>query len=218
MIQVDLSKYSKNGILTDVGFAFESFVKELLDKNNYKAEKTKKCQDQGVDIVAKKDNVKYAIQCKYVTGQVGNKAIQEVYAGKTYYGCDRAVVLTNSTFTNSAKELADKLNVLLWDELTLKNLMKECGYEINRPFGYKKRLKNSELRAIKAKYVEERYQQILKLRNNGIKRKEIIGKNVSCSNGKTYAITKKMYDNALRWKNDNYPDIVARSTKLNSVN
>ena len=37
--------------------------------------------DQGVDILAEKDEIRYAIQCKSYKGELSNKPIQEVYAG-----------------------------------------------------------------------------------------------------------------------------------------
>jgi hypothetical protein len=46
---------------------------------------------------------------------VGNDAIQQAYAGMTYYGLDRAAVLTNQTFTSPAETLAEETDVELWD-------------------------------------------------------------------------------------------------------
>ena len=73
--------------------------------------------DQGVDITASKGGKKYGIHCKYYEGTVGNKAVQEVYAGIAYYGCDIAMVITNSTFSKSAVELASRLNVILQENI-----------------------------------------------------------------------------------------------------
>ena len=70
---------------------------------------------RGVDIIAHKHRKKYGIQCKYYSYPVGNKAVQEAYAGANFYDCDKAMVMTNLTFTRSATELAQKLEVELWD-------------------------------------------------------------------------------------------------------
>ncbi len=75
--------------------------------------------DQGVDILARHKGERYAIQCKYYSRPVGNHAVQEAFAGARYYGCDHGVVLTNSTFTPAAVELADSTGVLLWPENAL---------------------------------------------------------------------------------------------------
>lgn len=71
--------------------------------------------DQGVDIIATKDGLRYAIQCKRYTSDLGNTPVQEVYAGKAMYRCHIAAVITNRYFTPSAKELASVNGVLLWD-------------------------------------------------------------------------------------------------------
>ncbi len=73
--------------------------------------------DQGIDIIAYKVGTKYGVQCKYYTGTVGNKAVQEAYAGAAYYGCVIAMVITNSTLSRSASALAKELNVEIWERV-----------------------------------------------------------------------------------------------------
>ena len=98
------------------GHKFEyKCAKMLRRKGFHHVEVTKKSGDQGVDILAYKGFSKYAIQCKYYSYPVGNKAVQEAYAGANFYDCDKAMVMTNLTFTRSATELAQKLEVELWD-------------------------------------------------------------------------------------------------------
>ncbi|WP_244323956.1 restriction endonuclease [Enterococcus casseliflavus] len=80
---------------------------------------TKAFGDQGIDVIASKNGCKHGIQCKRWKNKVGNKAVQEVYAGIGYYSLDKAIVLTNSYFTESAKQLAAKLDVELWDRSKL---------------------------------------------------------------------------------------------------
>ena len=88
------------------GYQFEEQCAIILKRKHFsKIEVTKSSGDQGVDIIAYKHRKKYGIQCKYYTYPVGNKAVQEAYAGSKFYGCDVAVVMTNNTFTKSAKEL-----------------------------------------------------------------------------------------------------------------
>ena len=71
--------------------------------------------DQGADILFSHKGVRVAVQAKRYSGSVGNKAVQEVHAAKGYYKCSRAWVVTNSTFTASAKSLARQLDVRLVD-------------------------------------------------------------------------------------------------------
>ena len=82
------------------GLQFEHRCAELLRYRGFhKVAVTKGSGDQGVDILAQKNGIKYGIQCKYYSYPVGNKAIQEAYAGADFYDCDVAMVMTNSTFT-----------------------------------------------------------------------------------------------------------------------
>lgn len=110
------------------GHAFEYFCADLLRKNDFTdVSVTKGSGDQGVDILATKGGIKYAIQCKNYASALGNTPVQEVSAGKLFYNCHVGVVLTNSTFTSSAIALANATGVLLWDRNVLSDLMKvEC--------------------------------------------------------------------------------------------
>ena len=87
------------------GLQFEHRCAELLRYRGFhKVTVTKGSGDQGIDILAQKNGLKYGIQCKYYSHPVGNKAIQEA-----------AMVMTNNTFTRAARELAEKLEVELWE-------------------------------------------------------------------------------------------------------
>lgn len=98
------------------GHEYEHVCAKKLKKQGFTNVKvTKGSGDQGIDIIAHKDGKKYGIQCKYYSSPVGNWAVQEAFAGSRYYDCDYAVVMTNTTFTKSAKELANKIGVELWE-------------------------------------------------------------------------------------------------------
>lgn len=102
------------------GHDFERWCAELLKKCGYiDVEVTKGSGDQGMDVVAKKDEIRYAIQCKCYSSKLGNKPVQEVYAGKQMYNCQVGAVMTNNSFTSGAIELAEKTGVLLWDRKKL---------------------------------------------------------------------------------------------------
>lgn len=102
------------------GHQFEQYCADLLIKNGFtQVEVTKASGDFGIDVLAEKDDVTYAIQCKYYTDKVGNHAVQEAFAGKEYYDRMVAVVMTNNTFTPAAIETAKETHVLLWDGSTL---------------------------------------------------------------------------------------------------
>ena len=110
------------------GHDFEYFCAKLLKNNGFtNVEVTQGSGDQGIDILATKDGIKYGIQCKCYSSDIGNKAVQEVFSGKTFYNCHVGVVLTNRYFTSSAKELAEKSGVLLWDRDRLNEMIKNIG-------------------------------------------------------------------------------------------
>lgn len=108
------------------GIEFENYIKKMLERMGYYSVKTTATTgDQGVDLLARKGMTKYAIQCKRYKNSVGNKAVQEVFAGASFYKCDKCIVVTNSHFTNSAKELAKANKVELWDRDKLKELIEK---------------------------------------------------------------------------------------------
>ena len=105
------------------GYEFEDWCVDLLKNNGFKnIELTPRTNDKGVDILAEKDEIKYAIQCKCYSTDLGNQSIQEIVAGKTLYNCHVGVVMTNRHFTDGAILLAKANNVLLWDRETLNKL------------------------------------------------------------------------------------------------
>jgi Restriction endonuclease len=66
------------------------------------------------------DGKRVVIQLKRWTAPVGNKAIQATFAGMAHYQADEGWIITTSTFTKSARELARSTSVRLIDrdELT----------------------------------------------------------------------------------------------------
>lgn len=96
------------------GHQFEHACASILRSKGFSGVKvTKASGDQGVDIIAHKGGHKYAVQCKLYSNPVGNSAVQQVYAGAVYYGCDRCIVMTNNDFTKSARDLAGRTGVQL---------------------------------------------------------------------------------------------------------
>lgn len=124
--QYDFSKYG--GVEADLltidlmeGHDFEYWSANLLrDLGFINVEVTKGSGDQGVDVLAEKDGIRYAIQCKCYRSSLGNTPIQEVHAGKKIYNCQIGAVITNQYFTSGGKELAEKTGTLLWDRAWLR--------------------------------------------------------------------------------------------------
>lgn len=106
------------------GNDFEHWCADLLAHNGFSnVIVTQASGDQGVDVTATKGGVKYAVQCKCYSSDLGNTPVQEVYAGKAMYECQVGIVMTNRYFTAGAKTLAAKTGVLLWDRDKLIELM-----------------------------------------------------------------------------------------------
>ncbi|MDQ1144025.1 restriction system protein [Bacillus sp. SORGH_AS 510] len=121
-------KYSFTEIDKMTGIQFEHFVQNLLEKSGYTdVQTTKVSGDEGVDLTARKNGKKIAIQCKRYKAKITNKAIQEVFSGKFVYKCDEAYVITNSYFTENAIQLAKNHKVNLIDRDGLFDLMQNVS-------------------------------------------------------------------------------------------
>jgi hypothetical protein len=104
----------------------EDFERYLCDQINTlksaRCETTKASGDQGVDLVVTlKSGQKIAVQCKLYSTPVGNDAVQEVIAGRLFYKCDSAIVVSNNTYTPSAEQLAKAADVTLLNYKDFKN-------------------------------------------------------------------------------------------------
>ena len=109
------------------GHEFEYYCAELLKKCGFQeVQVTRGSGDYGIDILAEKDGVTYAIQCKCYNGPVGVKAVQEAYAGRDYYDRMVGAVLTNQYFTQPALDAARKLKILLWDRGYLEDMIEDA--------------------------------------------------------------------------------------------
>lgn len=67
------------------GSDFEQFCASLLRRNGFtKIEVTAGSGDHGADILATRDGLKYAFQCKRANSSIGNKAVQEVFRARRF--------------------------------------------------------------------------------------------------------------------------------------
>ncbi|MBI3888214.1 restriction endonuclease [Candidatus Nomurabacteria bacterium] len=111
------SKPIESGNVTEMsGIDFENHLADLLKKNGFDSVTgTPKTGDQGADLIAKRNGKTIIIQAKRYAGTVGNKAVQEVIGAINFYNGDEGWVITNSSFTKSARELANKSGIKLID-------------------------------------------------------------------------------------------------------
>jgi hypothetical protein len=105
------------------GKQFENYCISLLQQNGFsKIETTQAYGNHGIDILAEKDDITYAILCKCSSANIGNSIIQQVYTGKSIYHKDIAVVITNQFFTQQAIDDSTILGVKLWDRNKLETM------------------------------------------------------------------------------------------------
>lgn len=95
------------------GIAYERFCATLLERAGWDARTTRAAGDQGADVVAERDGVRLVVQCKRYAKPVGNGAVQEVVAARSYWNADHAAVVSNAGFTRAARKLAAATDVLL---------------------------------------------------------------------------------------------------------
>jgi restriction system protein len=95
------------------GLAFEKYVAELLKNQGYKKVALTERYDLGVDIIATKDGSRWGVQVKRYSNMVKAEAVRQVVTALNKYNCQRAMVVTNSTFSRPAKVLAESNDCIL---------------------------------------------------------------------------------------------------------
>jgi restriction system protein len=103
------------------GTQFEHFVAEAMRRLGYSVQVLGGSGDQGVDLIATRGGgERLAIQCKQYARPVGNKPVQEVFAGAKHHRCTAAWVVAPEGFTRGAVELARSVGVALYDAHSLR--------------------------------------------------------------------------------------------------
>src|SRR5215211_1665650 len=115
------------------GNEFENFMANVLGEKGYHVQTTPKSGDQVVDLLLTIDERKIAVQLKRYTGAVGNAAVQAVFAGMFHYKAKEAWVITTSTFTKSARQLAKSNRVRLIDGRELEEWLSDLREETDNP-------------------------------------------------------------------------------------
>jgi restriction system protein len=84
----------------------KQFLRKLLQHQGFRVESCNSHDDSTMDIVARKDGTKYAVQVKREISDISKEAIVNVIAEKNRHNCGAAIVITNSYFTNGAIQSA----------------------------------------------------------------------------------------------------------------
>lgn len=114
------NKISIDDVDMMTGLQFEDFISVLFQKLGYAVTQTKASGDQGIDIIIEKNGLRMGVQTKCYAKNVNNSAVQEVVAGLRHYNLSKGIVVTNNYFTQSAQELAESNQIVLWDRDMLK--------------------------------------------------------------------------------------------------
>ena len=118
-VQKKLRSIQIENIDSMTGIEFEHYLQKLLIHQGFSVHVTQSSGDLGVDLVASRNGVKIAIQAKRYNTKVSRRAISDAVAGVHHYGCNRAMVITNSYFSPGAITLARSTGCILVDRDTL---------------------------------------------------------------------------------------------------
>lgn len=105
------------------GIAYEHFCCSKFKESGWNARVTQASSDQGCDLIAKIDDITLVVQCKLYSQPVGNKAVQEVVGAMRHYGGTHGAVVTNASFTKSAKALARSNQIYLIHDSEIDKLL-----------------------------------------------------------------------------------------------
>jgi restriction system protein len=108
---------------------YEQLVANVLRSHGWEVRLTAATGDQGIDVVAIKNKLKAVIQCKLYAKPVGNAAVQEAIAGRAFEQANFAAVVSNASFTRSARQLASSSGVFLLHHDQLGELENMCVLE-----------------------------------------------------------------------------------------
>lgn len=96
------------------GRKFEQYLAAQFRHLGYRVKETGGSHDYGADLLLKKRREIIVVQAKRYEKNVSLSAVQEAAGAVACYGADRAMVVTNSRFTKSARTLARQNDVELW--------------------------------------------------------------------------------------------------------
>ena len=115
------------------GWEFEKVCCEIFRRSGYSAEVTARTGDQGADLILNGRSGRVVVQTKRQEATVGNSAVQQVHAAKAFYNAARAVVLTNSAYSDAAKKLAAANGVELLDRQDLARMLAKAQHARRPP-------------------------------------------------------------------------------------
>ena len=108
------------------GAQFEDFTADLFRAMGHQAVVLGGAGDQGVDVIVNRRGERVAVQCKNHKKPVGNRPVQEVYAGARHHRCVEACVVAPAGYTRGAIALASSTGVSLFDADTVRQWIRKA--------------------------------------------------------------------------------------------
>ena len=93
--------------------AFEHACATALRQSGWSARVVGSPADQGADIIAERNGVTVAVQCKLHSRLIGNRAVQQALAGRVYHRATKAAVVATMPYSVPAQALAARSGVYL---------------------------------------------------------------------------------------------------------
>lgn len=117
------------------GHEFEDFVEKLIHKMGFVTEERRKSADGGMDLKAINETPilkgLYIIQCKRYQKPIGESVVRDLYGVVSSERANKGILITNSSFTRSAKSFALNKPIELIDGVLLQQFIKQYLGEDN---------------------------------------------------------------------------------------
>lgn len=119
------------------GVKFEELLLMHFQKQGYKGHLTPTTNDYGADLIVENNGQKTVVQAKRWKQTVGIEAVQQVIGAIKHYNATMGIVITNSNFTQQARNLAKTNSIEMWDRKVLISFMrKNNGREMAKSVSY----------------------------------------------------------------------------------
>jgi hypothetical protein len=129
------------------GAQFENFTADLFRAMGHQAVVLGGAGDQGVDVIVNRRGQRVAVQCKNHKKPVGNRPVQEVYAGARHHRCVEACVVAPAGYTRGAMALASSTGVSLCDADTIHQWIRKADkLEQERTSELENRIQNKPIK------------------------------------------------------------------------
>lgn len=107
------------------GREFRAYIADLLRRLGFTVTTTSYLEDYAPGLTALRGGNRVLVHVRLTQNPVGIRAVEEAEACRIRYRCDRAVIVSNHSFTTAARVAAVQKNVELWDRERLQEQMRQ---------------------------------------------------------------------------------------------